>query len=328
MQPVIEFLKQIFLFHKMKIFIFFVLCFLFFITLFPLTDLGEKVVSETAASGIYLEFESMDLNFFPRPSVSMEKVMADTSMVDVVEVDHLKVTPSILSLLQFAVTRKLRVGADVAAQGLWGGDVDLQVSSSSKIKDPQAVEVNVLVTALDLKRMIKNLAPQSPVMPSGLATLTALVDVDPSMKTQPEGSVDLSVNSFQIPQFELPTAFGAVQIPNLSLQKVSLKGLLKNSVLTIKEANFGTSQDELLLKASGEINVRIMPGGMTSVSFYRLAIDLTMKKSLQTKLGSTASVFDSFLGKFSAGNTGDSQRYAFRIEGNGFQDPMPKMSPL
>ena len=71
-----------------------------------------------------------------------------------------------------------------------------------------------------------------------------------------------------------------------------------------------------------------MPGGMTTVSFYRLAIDLTLKKSMQAKLGSAASIFDSFLGKFSAGNRGDSQRYAFRIEANGFQDPMPKMSPL
>ncbi len=328
MQPVIEFLKQIFFFHKMKIFIFFVLCFLFFIVLFPLTELGEKVISETAANGIYLEFESIDLHFFPRPSVSMDKVMAETPMLDSIEADHLQITPSILSLIQFAFTKKLRVGADVVAQGLWGGDLDLQLSASSKIKDPQAMEVNIQVNALDLKRMIKTVAPQFPATPSGLASLVALVDVDPTMKTQPEGNVDFNVNALQVPQFELPTAFGAVQIPNLALQKVSIKGQLKNSILTIKEANLGTAQDELFLKASGEVHMRIMPGGMTSVSYYRLALDLTMKKSMQAKLGSTASVFDSFLGKFSAGVRGDSQRYAFRIEGNGFQDPMPKMSPL
>lgn len=65
LQTVVEFIKIIFLQHKMKIVLLLACSLMFFVLFFPLTELGEKIVAETNASGlIYLEFETMDLHFF------------------------------------------------------------------------------------------------------------------------------------------------------------------------------------------------------------------------------------------------------------------------
>lgn len=328
MQAIVEFIKTIFLFHKMKIVLFALLTVLFCIVLFPLTELGEKVVAETNASGlVYLEFENMELSFFPRPAVIMEQALVESPMVEQVEVEKLKVTPSILALIQFAFTKKLRPHVSVDAEGLFAGTVEADTSSSSKIKDPEAVELHLTYTDFDLKMLAKSIGSNWPVAPAGKGNLVAKIDLDPSMKTQPEGNLELNVAKLVIPQFELVTAFGPMALPSLSLQKSIIKGQLKNGKLTLKETQLGSGSDEIILKVSGDVELRILPGGNPVVSYYNLAVDLNLKKSMQAKLGSASDAIQSFLGKYSA-TTADGQRYAFRIQANGFSDAMPQFSPL
>lgn len=328
MQPVIDFIKTVFLFHKMKIFLFFTFCILFFIVFFPLTELGEKVVSETNASGlVYLEFEKMELSFFPRPAVVMAQAVIESPMLEQIEVQEFKVAPSILAMIQFAFTKKLKPFATVSAEGLFGGNLEADTSSSSKIKDPEALELDLDYEGFDLKLLAKSLGPQWPVAPAGQGNLKAKVDVDPSMKTQPEGTLEMVVDQVVIPQFDLPTSFGPMSIPALNFRKVVLKGQLKNGKLSLKETQLGGSQDEISLKISGDIELRIFPGGTPNVSFYNLAIDLNLKKSMEAKLGGAAGAIQSYLGKFGTSNS-EGQRYAFRVQGNGFNDPMPQFSPL
>jgi hypothetical protein len=276
---------------------------------------------------VYLEFEKMELSFFPRPAVVMEQAVVEGPLFDQIEVGQFKVAPSILGLIQFGFTGKLKPYASVDADGFFGGQLSADTSSSSKIKDPEALQLNVEFENFDLKSLAKSLGPSWPVAPAGQGTLKAKVDLDPSMKTQPEGTVELNAAQIVVPQFELPTGFGPLQIPALGFKKVQLKGQLKNGKLTLKETQIGHSQDELILKVNGDVDMSIQPGGNARVSYYNLIIDLSLKKSMQTKLGGTAAALQSYLGKFGS-VSGDGQRYAFRIQGNGFNDPMPQMSPL
>lgn len=328
MAVVLEFIKNIFRFHKMKIFLLSLFSFIFVILLFPLTEIGEKIVAEVNASGIvYLEFESMNLTFFPRPAVVMTEAHVEAPMIDSIDIRELRVAPSILALTQFLFTKKLKPYATVLANGFFQGQLTAQTSSSSKIKDPDALQVDLDYEGFDLKDLVKSLFPQSPVMPSASGVVKSKLDVDPTMKTQPEGVLELALDQLTFPQFDLPTAFGALSIPSMSFRKVIFKGQLKNGKLLLKEAQIGSNQDELFVKISGDVDVRIFPGGSPTVSYYSLAVDLSLKKSLQSKLGGTADALQAYLGKYSSA-TSEGQRFAFRIQGAGFNDPMPQISPL
>jgi type II secretion system protein N len=328
LQNLTHYLKVIFLYNKMKIVFFLISSFVFCILFFPLTELGEKIVAETNSSGlVYLEFETMELSFFPLPSVIMQQAVVDSPMIEQVEIKELRVSPSILALMQFAFTRKLKPHVSIDAEGLFGGTLEADTSSSSKIKDDQAVQLNLSYSDFDLKVLAKSLGPQFPVAPSGQGQIEAKIDLDPSMKSQPDGAFELNLAKLMIPQFELATAFGPMALPTISFQKVVLKGILKNGKLTLKDTQLGSGSDELILKISGEIDLRVFPGGTPQVGFYNLAVDLNLKKSMLTKLGPVADSIQPFLGKFST-TTSDGQRYAFRIQANGFSDPMPQFSAL
>ncbi len=328
LQSILDFIKLILSQHKLKIVMFFACSVLFSIIFFPLTELGEKIVAETNASGlVYLEFESMDLSFFPRPAVVMRKAMVESPMLEQMEVQYLRVAPSLLASIQFAFTKVLKPHVSVDAEGLFGGDLEADTSASSKIKDPQAIELNLTFSDFDLKSVAKSFGPQWPVSPSALGQLNAKMDLDPSMKTQPEGSVELSLAKLIIPQFELTTGFGPMALPAMSFQKVILKGTLKNGKLTLKETQIGGGSDEMILKLSGEVDLRVFPGGTPAIGFYSLEVDLSLKNSMQSKLGSAADALKSYLGKYST-TTSDGLRYAFRVQANGLNDAMPNFTAL
>jgi type II secretion system protein N len=327
MAPVIDFFKNILLFHKMKIFLFFIFTVGFCLVLFPLTELGEKVVSEAGSSGIYLEFEKMELHFFPTPSVVMDSVLAETPMIEQLEITKLQVTPSVLSLLEFVLAKKLKPRGHISADGFFQGHLDVNVSSSSKIKDPQALNVELLYENFDVKMISQTFGSQWPLTPSGQGSVKALIDLEPSMKAQPEGTLEVQMQKFMIPQFELPTDFGPMQIPGLGFEKMVLKGQLKNGRLTLKETSLGSGQDELIIKLSGDVDVRIFPGGSPVVNYYNLAVDILMKRSMITKLGPTATALQTLLGKYSS-LSGENQRFAFRIQAAGFSDRNPQLSAL
>ena len=328
LQTVIDFIKVIFLQHKMKIVMFLACSLVFSILFFPLTELGEKIVAETNASGlVYLEFESMDLTFFPKPAVVMKQALVESPMIEQVEVQYLRVAPSVLASIQFAFTKVLKPHVNIDAEGLFGGTLEASTTGSNKIKDPQAIELDLSYSDFDVKLLSKSLGPNWPVSPSAQGQLTAKMDLDPSMKTQPEGVLELSLAKLIIPQFELSTNFGMLALPAMSFQKVVLKGTLKNGKLLIKETQLGSGSDEMILKVSGEMDIRVFPGGTPTFGFYSLAVDLNLKKSMQSKLGSAADALNSFLGKYSTA-TPDGIRYAFRVQANGFSDPMPNFTAL
>lgn len=328
LQTVIDFIKTIFLYHKMKIVFLLACCLAFSVVFFPLTELGEKIVAETNASGlVYLEFESMDLSFLPRPAVIMRQALVESPMIEQVEVKYLRVAPSVLACIQFAFTKVLKPHVNIDAEGLFGGTLEASTSASSKIKDPQAIELDLNYSDFDVKILAKSLGPHWPVSPSAQGQLTAKMDLDPSMKTQPEGVIEMSLAKLIIPQFEIATGFGPMALPAMSFQKVVLKGTLKNGKLVLKETQLGSGSDEMILKISGEMDLRVFPGGTPTVGFYSLAVDLNLKKSMQAKLGSAADAIQGYLGKFST-TTSEGLRYAFRVQANGFSDPMPNFTAL
>lgn len=324
MAPVLDFIKNIFAHHKLKLVLFAVLSVVFSILMFPFSDLSDKItaiVSEQSGHTLYLQFDEMSFAMIPQPALQMSNVLVEAQAMPAVTVPELSVAPSILSLIRG------KIGGSAQAEGLFEGDLDVDVSSSSRIKDPAALNVDLEFENFQLKELIKSLLP-GPFSASGTGRIIVDVDVDPYMKSQPDGSFDMALAKMQMPSFSIPLgAMGSLIVPGINLEKVILKGTIKNGKLVIAETQLGSAKDDLTGRISGEIDLRVFPGGATNVGIYNLAVDLNMKPAFMAQLGPYAAIIDGFVGKYRSANA-NGVRYAFRIQANGFQDPAPNFTPL
>jgi len=319
-----EYLKNLWA-YKFRMFIFVIATAAFAIFLFPFGDLSDKItsiVSEATENRVYLQFDDLSLTMIPQPALKMTNVLAETPTASDITVPELSVAPSILMLI------KQKPMGHAVATGLMGGELDVNVSGSSKIASPNAMAVQAQFTDFQMKQLIKTLQLAVPFTMSGKGRMTASVDLDPEMKAQPEGDVEIQVNKADIPSFAVPIGgMAPLPIPGMNLEKVSFKGKLKNGQLQLAETQIGGPKDEINAKVTGTMDMHVFPGGNVNVGIYNLAIDLNIKDSAQAKLGSMMFMIDGFLKKYSSKSV-TGTRYAFRIQANGFNDPAPKFSEL
>jgi len=324
--PIIEFIKNIFVYHKMKIVMFVAFCMMFIVLFFPFSDLSDMVtaqVSEASGRTVYVQFDEMAFTMLPQPALKMTNVMAESPFLTDLTIGELSVAPSI-----FGAIRGKPHGR-AYAEGLFEGILDVSVGSSSKINVPEAVSADVEFENFNLKELFKALQQplNLPFQATGMGNLNAKVDLDPNMKSQPDGEFDLQAKGVQIPAFSIATPGGGFPLPGLNLEKLILKGKLKNGKLVLNGVELGSAKDDISAKVTGELDMRVFPGGGTNVGYYNLAVDMNIKDSGQARLGSMMFIIDGFIKKYSSTSlTG--KRYAFRIQANGFQDPNPQLSPL
>lgn len=296
----------------------------FFIAFFPYNDLSDKIsamVSEQTGNSVYLQFDDLSLGFLPQPGLKMTNVLAETSMASDIRADALKVAPSILGL----ITMKPYFGT-AQADGLFKGDLHVSLSNSSKIKAPKAVNADVEYVHFDLKQLLKTF-PQVPFSANGQASLSADIDADLEMKSQPEGDFALKANKVIVPAFSLniQQMGGAVDLPKLAMDSIVVKGKLKNGKLTFNDTKIGSIKDDLFAQIGGDMDVRVLPGNGLIVNYYNLAFDFTIKQNLQAQLGSYMPLIDGMFGRFKSQSL-DGTRYRFRMQFNPFNDPMPNFT--
>jgi type II secretion system protein N len=321
---IVEFIKNIFRYHKAKIFLFVVLSLVFSVVYFPYNDLSDKIsaiVSEQTGNSVYLQFDDLSLGFLPQPGLKMTNVLAETAMASDIRAKTVRVAPSILGLL----TMKPHFGK-IQADDLFKGNLNLSLSNSSKIKAPMAVNADLDYIHFDIKQILKTF-PQVPITATGNASLTANIDADLDMQSQPEGDFALQGAKILIPAFSLnlPQAGGDIALPKLTLEKLLVKGKLKNGKLIFNDTMLGTTKDDLYAKIGGDIDLRVTPGSGAVINYYNLVIDFTIKENLKTQLGSYMALLDGMFGRFKSQSL-DGSRYTFRMQFNPFNDPMPIFS--
>ncbi|MCC6137065.1 MAG: type II secretion system protein GspN [Bdellovibrionaceae bacterium] len=318
-------IKNIFLHHKSKIFLCFALIFAFVVVFFPYDDLGDTVTSLVAnntGNTIYVQFDDLSLGFLPQPGIKMSNVFIETPFASEIKADTLKVAPSILAVF----TGKPLMRA--IAENLFSGNLDVSLSNSNKIKADQAVAADIEFLDFNLNDLVKAFVP-FPMKANGTASLNALVDIDLEMKSQPEGNVSLISPKLSVPAFSFETNTNGIKqsmaIPTLNLGKVQIKGQLKNGKVLFTDTVIGSAKDDVFAKIGGDIDLRIAPNNVV-VSYYNLAIDLTLKETFIKNLGPYGLLVDGMIGKFKSKSL-DGTRYAFRLQFNPFNDAFPNFAP-
>ena len=310
---------NLFRFHKLKMLTFFALIVVFFVLLFPYKDLGDFVsaqVSETTQNQVFLQFDDMGFTVLPQPGLSFENVYLESVFTPSLKIGSLVVAPSIRGLLTF------KPGVSIFAENFLNGDLSLSTRGGEKSKKDvtkQIIQLNI--DHLDLKQITALI--DLPVSLHGSVDAESEVTMDPTFDEQPNGKVELKIKKFHLPPSSVPTPIGPLNLPEIRISDLSLKGRLIGGELYIDNFRIGNSKDEINGSIKGKIQMRLSKRGVQVTprfARYNITINLKTLPSLEKKASLLLSLVDGFLGKFKAPEIGGS-RYSFKLSGTNFYSP-------
>lgn len=306
-----RFLKENF--GKLVFGLFLVVVFLY--VLFPFSDLNELIsaqVSRLTQNRVFLQFDDLHINPLTA-SVSLDKVYVETPQVSNLSVIKLSATPSITALIQ------RKVGGHLSAEGFMKGDVKISISpagAGSKAEGPEGAKgekysLDISAQNLSLKDIREAAGLSLPL--KGQLNFSTQAVADISFTEQPEGDVSLTINKFELPPSSVSLGdMGRVNLPEIKLGQIELKGKLANGKFVIESGKVGTPKDDFYGDIKGDMNVTLQNMGgqiVPIIGAYNVSLDLKANSSFKER----AKFFLSFLDGYKR-DLPDGAQYKFRIQ--------------
>jgi type II secretion system protein N len=312
-----EFIMNIFRFHKLKILSIFLFALVFAFIKFPFGDLSDVItakVSEFSGGQVYLQFDALDVNALPSPGIAMGNVLAETPWAPPMKAEQLRLKPWILGALT------ARKGGSIDATGVFGGALAADFREGEKMKsgarkqsiaiDAQAIDLPNVTTFLRDGGMF-NMSLQ------GKLDLSTQLQVDPVFDEQPSGTVGFTINGLTLPSQTMMIDFNGaampLPLPELKLGKTVLAGEMSDGNLNISQFSFGSTNEPLSGQVKGQVAVsfrRENAGVRPVVAGYDLNVDMLVKKEFMAAYGSRFGiVFGLLKGKR---ETPQGTRFAFK----------------
>lgn len=320
MNAIVIFFRLIFR-HKWKFLITALLSVMFFVLLFPLSDLNDLVssqVSKQTGNSIFLQFDQMHFNPL-NTSVSLEKVYVETPQISALTSDEISLAPSISALL----ARK--PGGKIHARGFLKGDVEISLSPAAKSSTgAERSKLDLTAHNINLKeaRQVANI--NLPI--KGELNLTSQATADLSFGEQPDAELNLSILKFELPASSVSLQdFGQINLPEVRLRKIELKGRLSNGKFQIESGKLGTAQDEFYGDIKGDLNLSFQNIGGQVVPIlgaYDISLDLKASPAFKEK----AKFFLNFLDGYKVEN-GSTTSYKFKVKAAAMGMP-PQFAPI
>lgn len=303
-----------------KILLVLLLTIVFLFILFPLSDLNDwasSQVSKLTQNKVYLQFDQLHLNPFT-VTLGLDQVSIDTPQISGLTSSKVQVSPSILAAF------KKKPGGTFRAEGLFKGDVEVQVSPAAANGAVEKTKIDITAQNLSLKEARQILQLNLPI--SGQLNLTAQGLADLSLAEQPEVDMNLTVNRFELSSTTVSTAMmGSVNVPQIKFDKVELKGKLANGKFQIESGKLGSAQDDFYGDIKGELGLTLMQVQgqvVPQVGAYNISVDLKANAAFQQR----AQLFLSFLDS-SRTMEGSTAHYKFRVQGDPMGQPF-NLTPM
>lgn len=320
LQSVLTSIQNVFRFHKLKIIAVLFFTMVFGILIFPYSDLADLMtvkVAEATNNQVYIQADSLKFSVSPGLGAKMENVVLETPTMPTIEAGSIAVSPSLLSLITMNPSFSAR------AEDIFKGNVDLSVSPGGKTRagtERQEIQIAGEQIALNaLSEFMRGMNMGDLKLQGALDLSTGLV-VDPAFDDQPNGALNMRVNKFIYPARAIDMGLGPIQVPEVRLQQVVGKGVLKEGRLTFEQLQLGNESDELNGTISGDIglNIRRNPDGIVpEFGSYNFQVALNVSTNFQKR----ASLFLVLADQFKTA-TPTGFRYAFRVRGqNTFTPP-------
>ncbi len=325
---VLGLIKNLFKYHKLKMFLVWVSALVFLVILFPYSDLADFTtaqVSKMTQNQVFLSFDDMSIGLVPTPSVDLEKVQVETAQVSGLKVGSLSIAPSIAALLSF------KKGVSVNAKGLLKGNLDLTYKEGDAVKGKGKDKfkeqlIDASFEKVNLAEIEKLVA--LPVKLKGSATGELEVNIDPTFFTQPDGTTEINVKNFVMPAGSINMNGLPVEIPEIMFKEVKLKGRLAGSSFVLQEGLLGKPTDEINGKLKGKMTIKLSRRGprvVPNFGSYNININLNISKQKESELYFLALLEDQFKQKTNKGI-----RVLMGVSGAKMSKfgPPPKMKPI
>lgn len=331
MNQTLQFILDIFRFHKKKILFFFGSIAFGIVTLFPYDDTSDyitRAVTQGTQSNVYLQFDGLSFGLMPQLGLKMKNVVIESVYAPTLSVKTLGIAPKFSAIFGSPA-------AKVVAYGLFNGDATVDVGPSNQLNiDGDEVGVSLDLEEVSLKELSKFLKKSYsfPITMSGQTNLDSKFYVDPKYKAQPKGDYVLKINKLDIPSSNLPLNMnGAVMslaMPALKLSELTLEGNLSDGKLFIKNSKIGGPKNDLNGTITGDFDVKVDARRGATLIGYDLKINLIIKSNLKRQLGTILGFIDIYQGigekyKF---DTLEGVRYSLRITSGRTLRDQPKIS--
>ena len=321
MQPIVNFLRDILRFHKLKVLATGGFVSLFLVLLFPYDDLGNLMTTKIydgSGQQLYVHADELELSLLPLPGIQANRVAIEPgargARFNSLNFDELEIRPLLSALLS------LRPGAAVDATGVFGGNLSVSAKTSNTFfaAEPGVIDIgHFLLEDVSLASLLNYMMPAAGLKLAGklFAESTGL-RFDPTNKEPMSGDLALLVEGVALPT-EIPIpGFGSINIPPIKIQKADFRTQLGKNKLRINNGTFGVEKDPLSGRILGEIDVRQTPQGIVAGAF-NLCIELNVNQEFYNNLpkeyASILQGFSSMTEKYRRGEPG--VKYGIRASG-------------
>jgi type II secretion system protein N len=301
--------------NKNRILLFFGALVIWLLVLFPFSDLSDMVstkISELTQNQLFIQFSKLRISLLPSPGIQFGNFNADHASFGSISVDELTVAPSL-----FSVFSKTPSGT-VIANGIFKGDIEVTLKSGTKTEGGNARQkIEISAKHLNLQDL-KDLG-QLPFAMKGNLDLETTAQADLTFQEQPEADILIKAEKFELPSQAINTQMGPINIPDLRMSTLEIKGKLSSGKLVIEEGKIGADGDDLrgIIKGDLALQIQNQNGIRPNLGPYSLTVDLTVKANLEDKL----SLFLGLISQFKT-TQGDTGRYQFKLSGmNSFSPP-------
>ena len=182
---------------------------------------------------------------------------------------HLKVSPSLISLLFLRPKLKFEVG-------FTEGSLSGTLHQKGKTQD-----IGLKFSSLNFTKDLKGVFP---IDLQGILQGEFNVAGDLAQMKEMNGNMDIRIQKFGLAQMNVLN----MNIPQISLSKMLLRGTLKNERLVIEKIDIGGDKEDLQANASGDIQ-------LDTKNLNNSKLNLTLKFKLSEKMKKEFSLFLPFI---------------------------------
>ena len=254
------------------------------ILIFPFGDLSDLVssqISKMTQNQVYVQFEEMKLGLLSGLGLSFEEIQVEAVGFPPLQAREVKISPSLRTL----ITQK--PAGSISAKDFLHGDVDLSLQPGKK-SDNGVERQQLIVNAQRLNLAQMGDLLQLPVALRGQLDLSGSALADLTLQEQPEVEVLLKVDRFELPSANIQTMMGPLNLPELKLASLELKGRLAAGKFIIENGAIGKDSDEVFGSIKGDLDVKFRNSGggvSPQMGGYNLEVDLKIKKTFQDRAG-------------------------------------------
>ena len=306
--PILNLLR----YHKLKILVMIMSAIIFFVLLFPFSDVSlfvSNFIAKSTKNQVVLQFEDLALKLLPFPGFQMSQIVINTPLVSGLKVNEMIITPAASSIFG-------NIGMTAQLNGVMGGNLQFFIKILEQT-DQGEVKLNTYVRtqSLSIQEVLQLLSPHFNM--DGLLNFQAEGQLDSSFEVQPDFKLQTQAQNFKLQALSVPTPIGPFPVPAISLRGIVMRANLKEGQLQIENLELGQEGDDIVGQINGFVDLQIrkrmnktqvLPGN------YNLVCRLVLKSSLENHFKALLNVLN--LSQHKKGNT-----YAFRITGNPNQVP-------